>query len=284
MVAVVPLGEAIGVCHHCYPGRHAWWQVRPSHYLLVHRCRGVGSAVRCSAGGRGGGGGGPAVASAPHGRGPAAIHPHGGGRQGSHAAHASRHSSQSGAGLRALGPRGSSGGAGVSRTRWTPVNGGNLLCSQEGGYPVPRRGRREGGAGYSCCPIEVCRGYPQDPFRDAAGREDEEEQGGARALLPEDLPPVVGTPGSGEGGGQVGSRGNASHTMAYGGVSLVPSYTGMFGRRRAGSPSAPSTNTVISPTSRSSSAGCRRWSAASSSDPPGYVARAWFRYGAASPG
>ena len=28
-------------------------------------------------------------------------------------------------------------------------------------------------------------------------------RGGARALLPEDLPPVVGTPGSGEGGGQV---------------------------------------------------------------------------------
>ena len=44
---------------------------------------------------------------------------------------------------------------------------------------------------------------PQDPFRVPAGRDDEEEQGGARALLPEDLPPVVGTPGSGEGWGQV---------------------------------------------------------------------------------
>ena len=29
----------------------------------------------------------------------------------------------------------------------------------------------------------------------------QEEQGAARALLPEDLPPVVGTPGPGEGGG-----------------------------------------------------------------------------------
>ena len=82
-------------------------------------------------------------------------------------------------------------------------NGGGILCLQEGVYPVPRRGRREGGAGYGCCPIEVGGGDPQDPFQVPAGRDDEEEQGGARALLPEDLPPVVGTPGSGEGGGQV---------------------------------------------------------------------------------
>ena len=51
----------------------------------------------------------------------------------------------------------------------------------------------------------------------------------------------------------MGSLGNASHTMAYGGVGLVPSYTGLVGRGRAGASSAPSTNTVISPTSRSSS-------------------------------
>ena len=110
VVAVVPLGGAIGVCHHCYPGRHAWWQARPSHYLLVHQCRAVGSAVWCSAGGRVGGGGGPAVASAPDGRGPEAIHRHWEGWRGGHAAHVSRHSSRSGAGPRALGPRGSSGG------------------------------------------------------------------------------------------------------------------------------------------------------------------------------
>ena len=87
-----------------------------------------------------------------------------------------------------------------------PCKGGDLLCSQEGVYPVPRRGRREGGAGYGCCPIELGGGDPQDPFRVPAGRDKEEEQGGARALLPEDLPPVVGTSGSGEGGGQVWVR------------------------------------------------------------------------------
>ena len=80
-----------------------------------------------------------------------------------------------------------------------PRNGGDLLCSQEGVYSVLRRRRREGGAGYGCCPIEVGGGDPQDPPGVPAGRDDEEEQGGARALLPEDLPPVVGTPGSGEG-------------------------------------------------------------------------------------
>ena len=83
----------------------------------------------------------------------------------------------------------------------------------------------------------------------------------------------------------MGSLGNASHMTAYGGVGLAPSYTRSVGRGRMGASSAPSTNTVISPTSRSSSGGCRRWSAASSSDtPPGYVARAWFSYGAVSPG
>ena len=185
-----------------------------------------------------------------------------------------------------------------------PRNGGDLLCSQEGVYSVPRRGRRDGGAGYGCCPIEVGGGDPQDPPRVPAGRDDEEEQGGARALLPDDLPPwwaplVLERGGGrsglaqprgacvagGRAGHQVGSLGNASHTMAYGRVGLVPSYTGWVGLGRADASSAPSTNTVISPITRSSSGGCRRWSAASTSDtPPGYVARAWFRYGAASPG
>ena len=83
----------------------------------------------------------------------------------------------------------------------------------------------------------------------------------------------------------MGSLGNASHMTAYGGVSLAPSYNRLVGRGRVGALSAPSTNTVTSPTSRSSSGGCRRWSAASHSHtPPGYVARAWFRYGAVSLG
>ena len=58
LVAFVPLGGAIGVRHHCYPGRHAWRQACLLHYLLVHLWCAVGSAVQCSAGGRGGEGGG----------------------------------------------------------------------------------------------------------------------------------------------------------------------------------------------------------------------------------
>ena len=83
----------------------------------------------------------------------------------------------------------------------TPRNGCDLLCLQEGVHPVPRLGRREGGAGHRRCPVEVGLGDPQDPLRVPAGRDHEEEQGGARALLAEDLPPVVGTPGPGEEGG-----------------------------------------------------------------------------------
>ena len=83
----------------------------------------------------------------------------------------------------------------------------------------------------------------------------------------------------------MGSLGNASHRTAYEGVGLVPSYTGLVGRGRVGASSASSTNTLISPTQRSLSGGCRRWSAASNSDtPPRYVARAWLSYGAVSPG
>ena len=174
------------------------------------------------------------------------------------------------------------------------------------GRCVPRPAPRVpgGGGGVGRCPVQVGRDDPQDPLRVPAGRDDEEKQGGARALLPEDLPSVVGPPGPREGGdrfglaqprsacvaggraGQkVGSLGKALHMTAYGGVGLALSYTGLVWRGRVGASSAPSTNTVISPTSRSSSGRCRRWSAASNSDtPPGYVARAWFRYGAVSPG
>ena len=152
VVAVVPLGGAIRVCHPRYPGRHAWWQARPSHYLLVHQCRAVGSAVRCSAGGRGGGGGGPAVASAPHGRGAAFIHRHWQGRRGSHAAHAPRHSPQSGAGPRALGPRGSSGGVGGSRTRWTPVTAVTSCVRRKVCTPSRAAGAGRGGRGTGAAP------------------------------------------------------------------------------------------------------------------------------------
>ena len=76
-----------------------------------------------------------------------------------------------------------------------PRNGGDLLCLQEGVHAVPRLGRREGGAGHGRCPAKVGGGDPQHPLRVPLGRDAEEEQGGARALLPEDLPSVVGTPG-----------------------------------------------------------------------------------------
>ena len=51
LVAVVPLGGAIGVRHRCCPGRHTWLQACPSHYLLGHQWRAVGSAVWCCEGG-----------------------------------------------------------------------------------------------------------------------------------------------------------------------------------------------------------------------------------------
>ena len=144
VLAVVPLGGAIGVRHHCHSGRHAWRQARPPHYHPVHLCCAVGGAVQRPAGGRGGAEGGPAVALAPCGRGPVAIHRHWGGRRVSHASHSSRHSSQSGAGLRALGPLGSSAGAEGSRTRWTPVT---AVTSCGAGRCVPRPAPRAPGGG-----------------------------------------------------------------------------------------------------------------------------------------
>ena len=161
-----------------------------------------------------------------------------------------------------------------------PRNSGDLLCSQEGVYPVPRRGRRGGGGGYGRCPVQVGGGDPQDPLWVPVGGDEEEEQGGARALLPEDLllwrallalerggdrcglaQPRGACIAGGRAGPQAGSLGNALHTTAYGGVGLVTSYTGLVGRGRVGALSAPSTKAETSPTSRSSSGGCRRWSA-----------------------
>ena len=114
MVADVPLGGSNGVRHHCYPDRHAWLQACP--FLLVLLWCAVGSAVWCCVAGRRRG---LVVEMFSGDQGSAAIHQHWGGRRMSHAARLPRHSSQSGLGLRALGPRGSSGGAGASRTRWT---------------------------------------------------------------------------------------------------------------------------------------------------------------------
>ena len=57
-----------------------------------------------------------------------------------------------------------------------PRNGGDLLCSQEGVYPFPCSGRREGGVRHGRCPVQLGAADPQDPLRVPAGRDDEEEQ------------------------------------------------------------------------------------------------------------
>ena len=82
-----------------------------------------------------------------------------------------------------------------------PRNGSDLLGPQEGVHPVPRLGRREVGAGHERRTVDVGGGDPKDPLSVSAGRDEEEEHGGARVLLPEDLASVVGSPGPGEGGG-----------------------------------------------------------------------------------
>ena len=183
-------------------------------------------------------------------------------------------------------------------------NSADPLFPQEGVHPVPRLGRQEGVAGHGRCPVEVARGDPQDPLRVPAGPDDEEEEEGARALLPEDLPSVVGTPGPGEARGQVqaGPAAGSVRGRWEGGTPVgLPgeriAHNGVRGGRPGGvvhqvgwAGASGRLATAFHeyrdlPTFRSSSGGCRRWSAASSSDiPPGYVARAWFRYGAASPG
>ena len=276
----------------------------PSDHLLMYLCCAVGSAVPCSAGGRGGGEGGPAVALSPCGRGQAAIHRHWAGRQGSHAAHTSRHSSQSGAGLRALGPRGLSGGAERSGTRWTPVTAvtsrdRRKVCTPSCAAGAGRGGRSTGAAPYRCVGLiprtrsgsprvattRRCRGVPGHSCQRICRLWWAPlvlERKGDRCGLAQPRGACVAGRRAGH---QAGSLGNAPHTTAYGGVGLVPSYTGLVGRGRVGASTAPSTKTMTSPSFRSSSSGCRMWSAASSSDtPPGYIARAWFRYGAVSPG
>ena len=86
------------------------------------------------------------------------------------------------------------------------------------------------------------------------------------------------------GGAPCGLSGDqVAHHGVQRGVGLVLSYTELVGRGQEGVPPTPSANIVTCPTSKSSSRGYRRWSAASSSDiPPRYVPGAWFRYGAAS--
>ena len=184
-------------------------------------CRGQCCALlRRGEGGRGGGEGGTAVELAPCGRGPVAIHRHWGGVSVSQAAHTSCHSSQSGAGLRALGPRGSPGGPEGSRTRWTPVMAVTSCVRRKACPPSRAAGAERRGRGTGAAPYRQVGVTPKNLPRVPASRDDEEEQGGARALLPEDLLPVVGTPGPGEGGGQVllGPAAGCVHCRREGGA------------------------------------------------------------------
>ena len=72
----------------------------------------------------------------PSGQGSVVIHGHWGGWRASHGAHTSRHSLQSGVGLRALGPWGSSGDARGSRTKWTPVTAATSCVCRKACIPA----------------------------------------------------------------------------------------------------------------------------------------------------
>ena len=95
---------------------------------------------------------GRVVALAPGGHRLSAIHRHWGGRRASHPAHTLRHRSQSGPGLRALGPRGSSGFAGGSRTRWSPVTAVTSCVSRKACTPSRASGAWRGGRGTGAAP------------------------------------------------------------------------------------------------------------------------------------
>ena len=159
---------------------------------------GVGWTVPCAAGWAEGGA--LVVVVAQGGQGPVAIHRHWGGRLASHSTHTLRHSSQSGLGLRALGPVGPSGVAGGSRTRWTPIMVVTSWVRRKACTLSRASGTGRGGARHRRSPVEVGGGGPQAPLRGSAAGDDEEEQAGARALLPGDLTPLVGASGPGEGG------------------------------------------------------------------------------------
>ena len=89
---------------------------------------------------------------APCGRGPVAFHRHLGGRWVSQVAHTLRQRCQSGAGLRALGPWGSSGGAEGSRTRWTPVTAVTSCVRRKVCTPSRVAGARRGWRGTGAAP------------------------------------------------------------------------------------------------------------------------------------
>ena len=84
---------------------------------------------------------------APGGHGPVVIHQHWGRRRATRSAHILCHSSQSGAGLRALGPQGSSGFAGGSHTRWSPLTAVASWVCRKVSTPSRASGAGRGGRG-----------------------------------------------------------------------------------------------------------------------------------------
>ena len=97
-------------------------------------------------------------------------------------------------------------------------NDGDLPAPQEGVYLIPGLGNREVGVGQACGsvqqPVEVSRAGSKDLLQVPARCEDEEEQGGARVLLPNGFPYSGGRPWSWRGGGGQ-ERENWLHCIPY---------------------------------------------------------------------
>ena len=96
--------------------------------------------------------GGLVVVVIPGGHRPVAIHRHWGGRRASLSAHALRYSFHSGAGFKALGPGGSSGVAGESRIRWTPLAAVTYLVPRKVCTPSCASGAGRGEQGTGAAP------------------------------------------------------------------------------------------------------------------------------------
>ena len=158
-------------------------------------------------------------------------------------------------------------------------------------YLLPGLGHREKGAGHGRRSVRrlvwVFRGGPQDLLLVPAPCDNKEEQRGTRVLRRDGLPPVVGAPGPGEGGGRESMSPAARHVVGWLKVwapGWLPADSAAHGSVQAGQPrpvihrlvgqgrrvALPSlpTNIVMSPVSRSSSGACRRWTARPVWTPP----------------
>ena len=125
-----------------------------------------------------------------------------GSRRARGSAHSVRHSPGSGAGLRALGPQGLSGVTRGSRTRYTPQmevisRTRRKVCTSSQASTTGWEGRSTAAA--TCGgPLKWAGVAPKTCFGSSRVGATRRSWGGARALLPEGLPPVVGAPGPGK--------------------------------------------------------------------------------------